>query len=541
VRELSALVGAALSGPGGLTLVSGEAGSGKTRLLDEVAVRAHAAGARVLRGHAVPGAGPFRPLAQALAGAAAPALADEPRLAPFRAVLARILPAWAATTADPGPGPSPVDPVVVLGEALAELLGIVAGEERAVALLDDLHWADRDTLAVLEYLAGRLVGTGTRVLASLRSDEAPPEGLAPLRRARVAVVELGRLDADDAGTLARRVLGGEVADDVRAHVVAAADGLPLLVEDLCARLVEDGAITSRDGTWTAAGPLPTPVPAAFAEAVAGRVAALEPPDRDVVRVAALLGRDLPWDLVPTAAGTGAPAAAAALRRAVDARLLVPDGDGALRWRHALTQDAILAALTGPERSVLAARAARALDGPDHAGPVLARVAELHARGGDPDRAAALLLRHAREHRAAGAPSAALAVLEQATALAGEGQRLPVAVERVEVRALSARPDGARWPWPGRAWCPSGSTRPGGSWRGPATRTTRGCARSPRTSRWGAARSPRRCGSPSRPPTRRCPRPRARRWRSSGGPTGAATRSGRPTRSAGPGTWPNVTG
>ena len=120
----------------------------------------------------------------------------------------------------------------------------------------------------------------------------------------------------------------------------------------------------------------------------------------------------------------------------------PTADGGLRWRHALTQDAVLATLTGPERSVLAADAARALDRDDLAGPVLARVAELHARGGDPDRAAALLLRHAREHRAAGARSAALAVLEQATALAGEGHRVPVALERVEVLALAARTDEA---------------------------------------------------------------------------------------------------
>lgn len=438
--EVAALVGAALSGPGGVTLVAGEAGSGKTRLLDEVAVRVAAAGARVLRGHAVPGGGPYRPLAEALAGVADPALADDPRLVPFRAVLARVLPAWTPGPAVTATAPSLVDPVLVLGEAVAELLGVVAGEGRAVVVLDDLHWADHDTLAVLEYLAGRL--ERVRVLASVRSDERPPEGFAPLRRARVPVVELGRLGPDDAAVLAGAVLGAELADDVRDHVVAAADGLPLLVEELAARLADVGAITRRDGCWRATGPLPVEVPEAFAEAVAARVEALDAGDRDVVRVAALLGRDLPWDLLPTAAGVDDAEAAGALRRAVEARLLVPGTEGGLRWRHALTQDAVLAALTGPERAVLAARAARALDVTDLRGPVLARVAELHARGGDPDRAAELLLRHAREHRAAGAPAAALGVLEQATALAGEGRRLPVAVERVEVLALAARTDEA---------------------------------------------------------------------------------------------------
>ena len=129
--ELGVLVGAALSGPGGVTLVAGEAGSGKTRLLDEVAGRAAAAGARVLRGHAVPGGGPFRPLAEALTAAAGPALAQDERVAPFRAVLARLLPAWTAGPADGGAGPHLVDPVLVLGEAVGELLGVIAGSGRA--------------------------------------------------------------------------------------------------------------------------------------------------------------------------------------------------------------------------------------------------------------------------------------------------------------------------------------------------------------------------------------------------------------------------
>ncbi|MDD7942792.1 AAA family ATPase [Actinomycetospora lutea] len=438
--ELGALVAAALSGGGGVTLLAGEAGSGKTRLLDEVAGRAARAGARVLRGHAVPGGGAFRPLAEALAPAADPALGRDERVAAFRPVLARILPAWIAGAPDAS---HLVDPVLVLGEAVGELLGVIAGEGRVLVVLDDLHWADRDTLAVLEYLAGRLGGSRVRVLGSVRSDEHPPPGLAPLRRATgVATVNLGRLDAGDAARLAEAVVGGALSAEVREHVVGAAEGLPLLVEELAARLAELGAIAWRDGRWRAPGPLPTEVPEAFAETVAERVAALDPADRDVVRVAALLGRELPWDLLPTAVGAGADAAAGALRRAVDARLLVTGPDGALRWRHALTQDAVLAGLTGPERAVLAARAAAALDRPDLAGPALARVAELHARGGDPDRAAALLLRHAREHRAAGAPAAALGVLEQATALAGEGHRVPVAVERVEVLALAARTDDA---------------------------------------------------------------------------------------------------
>ena len=557
--ELGVLVAAALSGPGGVTLVTGEAGSGKTRLLDEVATRAAAAGARVLRGHAVPGGGAFRPLAEALTGAAEPGLARDDRLAPFRAVLARILPAWTAGPAGDGVGPHLVDPVLVLGEAVIELLGVIAGAGRAVVVLDDLHWADRDTLGVLEYLAGRLAGVEVQVLGSMRSDEHPPDGLAPLRRARGVVVELGRLAPDAAATLAHAVLGGEAADEVREHVVAAADGLPLLVEELAARLAASGAIAWRDGRWHAAGPLPTEVPDAFAEDVAARVAGLDPDVRDVVRTAALLGRDLPWELLPAAAGTDAATAAGALRHAVDARLLLAGPDGGLRWRHALTQDAVLAALTAPERSVLAARAAGALDRDDLAGPLLARVAELHARGGDPDRAAELLLRHAREHRSAGAPAAALAVLEQATALTGDAHRVPVALERVEVLALAARTDealavgGHLLDGAGEPACTALALALARACvaaerfdeaRGFLARTTdddpRALALAAHVA-LGRGEVTEAVDLAERALTSAGGRPRARRSRSSGGRTGAATRSGRRPRSAAPPSSPSATG
>ncbi|MDN5917195.1 MAG: AAA family ATPase [Pseudonocardia sp.] len=441
--ELGDLVGRCLSASGGVTLVLGEAGSGKTRLLDEVAARASSAGALVGRGHAVPGGGPFRPMAEALSRIADPSRADELRIAPFRSVLARVLPGWQGGEAAEA---HLVDPVVVLGEALLELVGMLSAERQLVLALDDLHWADRDTLSVLEYLAGAMTGVRVRVLAAARSDERLPGELETLHRhARVHAVDLRRLDPPDVGRIARACLGAELAPDVLDHVVAAADGLPLLAEELCAGLVETGAGRLRDRRWEAVGPLGGRVPDAFAEIVLRRVGELRPDQRAVLHTAALLGRDLPWQVLPAIIGTDVEAVAGALRAAVDARLLVTDpGDATLRWRHALTQDAVLGALTGPERSVLAAHAADALDGDDVHGQRLALVAELHARGGSPERAAELLLRHAREHRSAAALATGRTVLERAVVLAAGHRdlRVRIAIERVEVLTLAARVDQA---------------------------------------------------------------------------------------------------
>jgi len=434
------------SGPGGVTLVTGDAGSGKTRLLGEASGRAALSGAMVLRGHAVPAGGAFRPLAEALARAAPARLAAEERIAPFRAVLARVLPSWPR---GPAAGAHVVDPVVVMGEALLELLAAVSAGRRCVVVLDDLHWADRDTLAVLEYLAGGLAGLPVRVLAAARADEDQPEGLVVLRRhPSVQVIALAGLSSAEIAALARSAAGADLAPDVERFVVDAADGLPLLAEEVFAGLAEAGSVRCEDGCWRAAAPLGRRVPGVFADTVGRRVASLEPGQRAVLLAAAVLGRDVPWDLLPVITGAEATAVAAALRAGVQARLLVadPHDGGVLRWRHALTQDAVLAGLTAPERAALAAGAAGALEGRGEPlrGSMLALVADLYARGGSPGRAAELMLALAGEHAGSGALATASSVLERAAVLAAERPdvQLSVMIEHVRVLALGARTDEA---------------------------------------------------------------------------------------------------
>jgi AAA ATPase domain len=167
--ELASLLAACHDGSGGLVLLAGCAGSGKTTLLEELTRRLTAAGALAGSGHAVPGAGPFRPVAEALVRVAPPSLADDEQVCPFRAVLARILPTWPSGSAS---GVHLVDPVVVLGEAVLALLRVLSADRRTVLVLDDAHWADRDTLALLEYLAGGLHDVGSSIVVAMRGDEA---------------------------------------------------------------------------------------------------------------------------------------------------------------------------------------------------------------------------------------------------------------------------------------------------------------------------------------------------------------------------------
>lgn len=260
--ELTGLTSSCLGGPAGVSLVSGDAGCGKTRLLDEVAHRVAAAGGLVLRGRAVPGGGAYRPLAEALIPAAPPSLAAHDRLAPFRAVLARVLPAWPPGAAG---GVHLVDPAVVLGEAVLELLRVVAdGGRPSVVVLDDLHWADQESLAVLGYLAGALPRrppARVRVLGAAR-DEDPDAGDGAVLPAVPDVVRLplSRLGDADVASLVRGLADGGLPAAVEEHLVDGADGLPLLAEELFAGLVDEGVLQRGATGWEVRGRLVPRVP-----------------------------------------------------------------------------------------------------------------------------------------------------------------------------------------------------------------------------------------------------------------------------------------
>ena len=273
----------------------GPPGVGKTRLLDELAERVTASGV-VLRGAATAGGGPYRPLAEALLRAAPPAIAEHERLTPFRAVLARLLPTWPAA---PAAREYIVDPVVVLGEAVLELLRVVAEDRRCVALLDDLHWADPETLRLLEYLAPLLDGEPVVLVCAARDDESSP--VRTLHR-RLDVLPLRRLRDDDVATLARPCADGPVSDDLTQLLTTAADGLPLLVEELFAGLVEDGRVHRDALGWRSSAPLAVRVPEAFADVVRQRLDRLRGHVGDLVQTAAVLGGEPDWRLIAAASG-----------------------------------------------------------------------------------------------------------------------------------------------------------------------------------------------------------------------------------------------
>jgi DNA-binding CsgD family transcriptional regulator len=403
--RLRRLVTAAAGGHGGTALVLGEAGIGKSRLLDETAAAAAGLGLAVLRGAAADGAGAYRAVAEAVRRLDAPVHA--PELRPYLPALGRLRPDWA----DPGVPEPLVDPALVLGEGLLRALP----PGGAALLLDDLHWADPDTVALIAYLAGAVAGAPVAIVAAARDEEPATAALRALARRRdVDPVRLRRLPAPDVVALAEQRAGGPLPADARDAVLARADGLPILVEEIVESI----------GTHT--------VPPTLAALVADRVAALPGEDRRVVAAAAVLPGEPDADLLADLLGMPPDRTVDALRNA-HPHLLTTAPDGRSRWRHALTRDAVLATVAPPERDHLARRGARLLlDRGDDPG-----AADLLARTGDRTGLTGVLLRMADRDAARGALRSAADLLDRAAAT---GERAAeVAAARVRVRTATGRP------------------------------------------------------------------------------------------------------
>lgn len=263
-------------GGGSSLVVAGEAGVGKSRLLAEASRQARRAGMLVLRGRAASGAGqaPFRAVAEALAGGLRERVVPETSLRNFAPALAHMLPGWFERTSDRAPD------LVFLAEGVLLLLRLLAGARGVVLGLEDLQWADPESLALVEYLAENS-GTERLVLVVTVRDDEPSAPLVSLRelvaRGGVRWLELGRLAQDEVLRLAAARPGGAVPASVSQLLQVTAEGLPLFVEELLGGLIAAGALRRQGEEWQAADRVDLHLPSSFVASVKERVAALTNP------------------------------------------------------------------------------------------------------------------------------------------------------------------------------------------------------------------------------------------------------------------------
>jgi DNA-binding CsgD family transcriptional regulator len=445
-RRLNAALAAAQEARGGTLLLAGEAGIGKSRLVREAARAARARGFVILAGRAVAGGvpTPFRPFAEALASAGrAGGLPGSGELDPFRPALGRLVPEWRHLYRAAGD-----ESLVFLGEAVLRLLRALSPEAGCLLVLEDLHWADRETLALLEYVADNISAERALCVGTLRDEEGGgARDVAALLEARGSadVLPLGRLDPAAMTRMALSCLGaGQLPRAVLSFVAERAEGIPFLVEEVLAGLIGEGALADRDGSWHATDLAAAVVPATFADAVRQRLDAVDADSRRAICAAAIIGRRFDWALLGSVTDMADDAVLAALRRGVGLQLVVADNES-FRFRHALTHEAVLAGLLPPERALLAGRALAAVEAahPGVPGEWCMLAADLAERSGDTARAGALLLEAGRRDLAVGALASAEHTLTRARTLADPADlTLGISVDEAltEVLAMSGQVD-----------------------------------------------------------------------------------------------------
>ena len=442
-REISLLVelvdAAAQQRRGGTVFLVGEAGVGKSRLARAARDAADARECRVLLGRAVPAGSPvpYRPLAEALHSVLrSGGLPDAPELQPFLPALGRLVPEWGL---DAG---QLEDSVVTRGEAVLRVLRVLGQDRGSLLVLEDLHWADADTLAVVEYLADNLAPEPVALVVTLRAEQSDALVLAHALRARhvAAVLAVEPLPDELVGDMAAACLGEPPPSDVEALLRTQADGLPFLVEELLAALVDTSALARTDEGWELRGTPESAAPWTFVQTVRQRLEGLDRDDRRVLAAAAVVGRSFDWTLLPAVTGLDQHRVVESLKAAVSAQLVSEplDAPGQYRFRHALTREAVLDSLLSAERQLTARAALAAVHElhPDLGGDWCQLAADLARQAGDPRRSAELLLELGRRSIASGTIATGIQALDQAELMVPEDDALRIDIDDQLVAALA---------------------------------------------------------------------------------------------------------
>jgi DNA-binding CsgD family transcriptional regulator len=416
----------AAHGRGGALFVLGDPGVGKSRLTGECFDRAAESGMTTLRGRAsgVSADIPFKPLSEALlALARTQPPPGDPALASYLPALTTLVPEWRANGIT-----GHLESVVVLAEAVLRLLAAIGKDRGCLLVLEDLHDADADTLAVVEYLADHLAGTPALLVANLRGHPSPARTLADAlgRRRGAVLLDLAPLPAPQLGLLAAACLDTSperLPDRLLTVLERDTDGVPFVVEELLGAMADVGALTHDGQCWRLRDTGGVEVPTTLVRGTALRAERLSPSARDLLHMAAACGSRFPIPVIQEATGSDAAQTLAFLRAGTAERLITPDessGDW-YAFRHALTAEALLAALIPAERAHLARRAADAVERlhpglPDEWCQV---AATLRLASGDRLGAARLLAEAGGRLLDRGAADVAATLLDRAHALLGD--------------------------------------------------------------------------------------------------------------------------
>jgi tetratricopeptide (TPR) repeat protein len=365
-------LGEAITGRGRIVLIGGEPGIGKSRLADELAVRARASGHQVLWGRAWEDAGapPYWPWVQALRGYLRGAPPEDVRrvIGSGAADVAQMLPELRTIFDDL---PSPPDNAsesarFQLFDSATTLLRNVGRERPTLVVLDDVHAADTASIRFLRFLANQMTDIPVLIVATYRDIELTPEhpltsAVAVIARDPAArVIDLIGLPADAVAEYIRTTADVRPAEHVATAVARATGGNPLFVREAVRLLSAEGRLGDVADLTT----LRVAIPPGIRAVIARRVEHLDSATAETLRIAAAVGPEFGIEVVRRADDTTPEAVASALDEAVTAGLIQPltGVSGRFRFSHDLVRETLYDDLTTVRRARLHGRIATILEG-----------------------------------------------------------------------------------------------------------------------------------------------------------------------------------
>jgi class 3 adenylate cyclase/tetratricopeptide (TPR) repeat protein len=246
-------------------------------------------------------------------------------------------------------------------EALVDHLAALAAREPVLALFEDAHWLDPSTLELLDLIVGRVRDLPALLIVTFRPEFTPPWP----SRAHVTQLVLNRLGRQQNAAMVERLSGGKALPcEVVDQIVTRTDGVPLFVEELTKTVLESGLLSDAGDHWKLAGPLPDlAIPATLQDSLMARLDRLASV-REVAQIGAVIGREFAHELLAAVSPLSEPQLGAALNQLVQSELIFRCGappDATYSFKHALVQDAAYQSLLRSRRQQLHAKIAEMLE------------------------------------------------------------------------------------------------------------------------------------------------------------------------------------
>jgi hypothetical protein len=375
---IRAAIDRALTGQGSVVMLAGGPGVGKTRLAMEMAEYASRVGFRYLVGHCYEREErhPFLPFAEILESnlAEAPSLDDfRRRMGANAAELAQIAPSLRRVFPDI-PQPLELPPAQMrryLFQSVSDTMGRAAQTRAQMYIVEDLHWGDESTLALLIHLANRIAQLPVVIIATYRdgyteNNPALVRTLEELIRMGVRPLKLGGLSEDAVAQMLHGLSKRQAPESLVSLIFEESQGYPFFVEEVYRHLVENGKVFDETGQFrTDITIADTDVPESVRLIIGRRLERLDENEKQALTAAAVIGRSFNFRLLAAVCKIDVTELFTIIEKAQRMGIIVTNSqrpETPFSFAHELVRQTLLAAISAPRKQHLHAGAADAIEG-----------------------------------------------------------------------------------------------------------------------------------------------------------------------------------